>query len=394
MTQQTMESLKKMIKEELKKREQVRMQLERELDDIQVLEKTVEEMKGNAFGMLELTSPVLERLVAIAFQEKASEVLQQLNYIRSLSRRLGKGQETSLSLEMYQTELSKMVTTLEKKVKISQRRKLLILEQKGKLEEEEKRYKTMLELFEKRKKGSLPYSYLLLPNIEKQYPNAQDRYQICLELLQFNNLEGTKKRAALLDKYAALKSNELGSLIEKARKNKLAQLQNKKQTYTNFLEDIKFSNACFKKIQNRNFDFICNFSIPELERILKLSKTLLEEEVSLNQIKVVQYLVAGMRQGLEITLTEQEFDLVNQLFHTIENLQREMKERQKEAEQNLRALGEEIRSLQEFETEVKEQFFLSKPDVLKRVDAFFKTNDIPYEYQYEFLKDLIEQKEL
>lgn len=393
MKQPILELLKKLLHEEIEANQKQQQYCDRELDNIAILERSIVDMKGNVFGILEFSDQDLERIVRIAFQEQASEVLQQLNYIRSLYRRLGTGKEHSFNLEMYKAELGRINETLQKRVRSSQKIKERMLQQKESYQEELKKYQTMLELIEKRKKGSIPFLYLLLPKIEQTVKTEQEKYQICYELLQFNNQEGTKKRATLLDKYAALKTAELNKLIATAIKNKIAELQNKKQSYTTFVETMEFSNACYRKIQKRSFDFICNFSVEELGQIVCAAKEYLDLELSLNELKVVQYLVAGMRQGLEITLTEEQFDTVNLLFRTIENIQLEMKQRQKLLEESLRSLGVEIRKLQEFEKQIKTSFHLSDNEVLKQVNYFFQTNDISYEYQYCFMKDFLEQKE-
>lgn len=390
---ETVALLKQFIKADLIEVEKQIKLCDRQLEDIILLENSVAKMEKDLFGILGLPEAELDRILVLSFQNQASDVTQQLNYIRSLYRRLGSGKNTSFNLEMYKPELKKIALTLKSKVKDSEKKKQLIITKQQSYQENEKQLKLSFEHLEKNKKGMFPNTYLFINSIDASSKSFQEKYQICFDLLSFNNTETTHKRALLLDRYAEKKQNELKKLVSNTIKEKLSTLNNKKKEYESLVHDSKFSNLCAGKTQKKSFDFICDFSEDELKQLIYTGNEMLNEDISLNEVLVVQYLIAGMRKGLEIKLTEEQITLVNQIYHIVSELRLKIKDRQKEMETELRSLGKEISNLQEFEKQISEKLLFSDNSFLSKIDDFFNKSQTTYEYRYQFLKDILEQKE-
>lgn len=390
---ETVTLLKQIIKENLIEVEKQIKLCDRQLEDMKLLEGSITKMEKDLFGILELPEAELDRILALSFQHQASDVTQQLNYIRSLYRRLGSGKATSFNLEMYKPELKKIALALKAKVKDSEKKKQLIVKNQESYKETEKQFRSSLEHLEKNKKGMFPNSYLFIDYIDNTPKSFQEKYQICFDLLSFNNKETTHKRALLLDRYAEKKQNELKKLVSQTIKEKLSVLNTQKKAYETLVQDSKFSVTCASKTQKKSFDFICDFSADELKQLIYTANEFSNEDIALNEVLVIQYLIEGMRKGLEIKLTEEQIALVNQIYHIVTELRLKIKEKQKEMETDLRSLGKEISNLQEFEKQITEKLSLSDNEILNKIEKFFQENKTSYEYRYQFLKDIFEQKE-
>lgn len=393
MKQETVALLKQIIKENLIEVEKQVKLCKREFEDIELLERSIEKMEKDLFGILGLPEGELDRILLLAFQHQASEVTQQLNYIRSLYKRLGSGAATSFNLEMYKPELKKIATALKSKVKDADKKKQLILKNQQTYQEKEQQLKASMDHLEKNKKGLFPNAYLFVDSIGNSSKSFEEKYQICLDILLYNNKETTHKRALLLDRYAEKKQPELKKITSDAIKAKLLLLNTKKKEYAALVEDSKFSAACATKIQKRSFDFLCDFKEEELKQLIYTGNEVLNLDLSIGEVLVVQYLIAGMRKGLEIKLTEEQIGLVNQIYQIVSEIRFKTKEKQKELETLLRSFGKEIANFQEFEKQISEKIQFSDNETIKKIVDFFEQSEQSFEYRFHYFSDILTQKE-